>query len=101
MRVRSRVRWAAALAVGVGVAFGVAPAVIGEFASGKRGGIDQPTRAKAVANFAPRTAGQLRDDGTPVEADLYDLGGYNDLFSQLPPGRGLAVVALCWIGGAG
>lgn len=60
----------------------VAPAVIGEFASGKRGGIDQPTRAKAVANFAPRTAGQLRDDGTPVEADLYDILLTTDVLAE-------------------
>jgi hypothetical protein len=60
----------------------VAPAVIGEFASGKRGGIDQPTRAKAVANFAPRTAGQLRDDGTPIEADLYDILLTTDVIAE-------------------
>lgn len=60
----------------------VAPAVIGEFASGKRGGIDQPTRAKAVANFAPRTAGQLREDGTPVEANLYDILLTTDVLAE-------------------
>ncbi|KQX08190.1 MULTISPECIES: SNF2-related protein [unclassified Leifsonia] len=60
----------------------IAPAVIGEFASGKRGGIDQPTRAKAVANFAPRTAGQLRDDGTPIEADLYDILLTTDVLAE-------------------
>jgi hypothetical protein len=60
----------------------VAPAVIGEFASGKRGGIDQPTRAKAVANFAPRTAGQLRDDGTPIETDLYDVLLTTDVLAE-------------------
>lgn len=60
----------------------VAPAVIGEFASGKRGGIDQPTRAKAVANFAPRTAGRLRDDGTPIEADLYDILLTTDVLAE-------------------
>lgn len=60
----------------------VAPAVIGEFASGKRGGIDQPTRAKAVANFAPRTAGRLRDDGTPVEDDLYDILLTTDVLAE-------------------
>ncbi|MDZ4046523.1 MAG: helicase-related protein [Rhodoglobus sp.] len=56
--------------------------MIGEFASGKRGGIDQPTRAKAVANFAPRTAGQLRDDGTPVEDDLYDILLTTDVLAE-------------------
>lgn len=60
----------------------VAPAVIGEFASGKRGGIDQPTRAKAVANFAPLTAGKLRDDGSPVEADLYDILLTTDVLAE-------------------
>ena len=60
----------------------VAPAVIGEFASGKRGGIDQPTRAKAVANFAPRTAGQLRADGTPIEVDLYDILLTTDVLAE-------------------
>lgn len=60
----------------------VAPAVIGEFASGKRGGIDQPTRAKAVANFAPRTAGKLKADGTPIEADLYDVLLTTDVLAE-------------------
>jgi len=60
----------------------VAPAIIGEFASGKRGGIDQPTRAKAVANFAPRTAGQLRNDGTPVEHNLYDILLTTDVLAE-------------------
>lgn len=60
----------------------VAPAIIGEFASGKRGGIDQPTRAKAVANFAPRTAGRLKDDGTSVEADLYDILLTTDVLAE-------------------
>lgn len=60
----------------------IAPAIIGEFASGKRGGIDQPTRAKAVANFAPRTAGRLKDDGTPVEADLYDILLTTDVLAE-------------------
>lgn len=60
----------------------IAPAVIGEFASGKRGGIDQPTRAKAVANFAPRTAGRLRDDGTAVETDLYDILLTTDVLAE-------------------
>lgn len=60
----------------------VAPAVIGEFASGKRGGIDQPNRAKAVANFAPCTAGRLRDDGTPIEEDLYDILLTTDVLAE-------------------
>lgn len=60
----------------------VAPAIIGEFASGKRGGIDQPTRAKAVANFAPRTAGRLRNDGTPIESDLYDILLTTDVLAE-------------------
>lgn len=60
----------------------LAPAIIGEFASGKRGGIDQPTRAKAVANFAPRTAGQLKDDGTPIESDLYDILLTTDVLAE-------------------
>ncbi|TFB80038.1 SNF2-related protein [Terrimesophilobacter mesophilus] len=60
----------------------LAPAIIGEFASGKRGGIDQPTRAKAVANFAPRTAGRMRNDGTPVEDDLYDLLLTTDVLAE-------------------
>ncbi|RWR25208.1 helicase [Agrococcus lahaulensis] len=60
----------------------LAPAIIGEFASGKRGGIDQPGRAKAVANFAPRTAGQVRADGTPVENDLYDILLTTDVLAE-------------------
>lgn len=60
----------------------LAPAIIGEFASGKRGGIDQPTRAKAVANFAPRTAGRLHGDGTPVEDDRYDILLTTDVLSE-------------------
>lgn len=60
----------------------VAPPIIGEFASGKQGGIDQHTRAKAVANFAPRTAGNLRDDGSPIEQDLYDILLTTDVLSE-------------------
>lgn len=60
----------------------VAPAVIGEFASGKTGGINQTARAKAVANFAPRTAGALKTDGTPVEKDLYDILLTTDVLAE-------------------
>jgi hypothetical protein len=60
----------------------LAPAIIGEFASGKTGGIDQPTRAKAVANFAPRTAGRLKDDGTPAEEDKYDILLTTDVLAE-------------------
>ena len=60
----------------------VAPAVIGEFASGKTGGINQTARAKAVANFAPRTAGALKTDGTPAEKDLYDILLTTDVLAE-------------------
>ncbi|WP_047522768.1 helicase-related protein [Microbacterium sp. ZOR0019] len=60
----------------------VAPAVIGEFASGKTGGINQTARARAVANFVPRTAGALKTDGTPVEKDLYDILLTTDVLAE-------------------
>lgn len=60
----------------------IAPAIIGEFASGKHGGINQTTRAKAVANFVPRTAGRLKDDGTPVEEDKYDILLTTDVLAE-------------------
>lgn len=60
----------------------LAPAIIGEFASGKTGGINQVARAMAVANFAPRTAGRLSDDGTPKDDDLYDILLTTDVLAE-------------------
>ncbi|MCC7128570.1 MAG: helicase [Microbacteriaceae bacterium] len=60
----------------------LAPAIIGETVTGKQGGVDQPSRAKAVANFAPRTAGRRREDGTPVEDDLYDILLTTDVLAE-------------------
>jgi hypothetical protein len=60
----------------------LAPAIIGEYASGKAGGIHQATRANAVARFAPRTAGRLDDDGNPLDEDEYDILLTTDVLAE-------------------
>lgn len=60
----------------------LAPAIIGEYASGKTGGIHQATRASAVARFAPRTAGRLDDDGNPLDDDEYDILLTTDVLAE-------------------
>lgn len=58
------------------------PPVIGEFLSGKTGGVDQASRANYVAWFAPRTAGRLDVDGNPVQEDKYDILLTTDVLAE-------------------
>ena len=60
----------------------LAPPIIGEYASGKTGGIDQMSRARAVAGFAPRTAGRLDDNGVPQDEDEYDILLTTDVLAE-------------------
>jgi len=60
----------------------LAPAIIGEYASGKTGGVSQTTRAAAIAGFAPRTAGKLDKDGNPTVADKYDILMTTDVLAE-------------------
>lgn len=60
----------------------LAPAIIGEYASGKAGGIHQSARAGAIANFAPRTAGRLNDAGVPLDDDEYDILLTTDVLAE-------------------
>jgi hypothetical protein len=60
----------------------LAPAIIGEYASGKTGGINQATRANAIAGFAPRTAGRLDDDGHPLDQDQFDILLTTDVLAE-------------------
>lgn len=49
---------------------------------GRKQGIDQTARARVLERFAPATAGALRDDGTPVATDEYDLLLTTDVLSE-------------------
>ncbi|MGV3713505.1 SNF2-related protein [Pseudolysinimonas sp.] len=60
----------------------LAPPIIGEYASGKTGGINQEGRAKAIAGFAPRTAGRLDPQGNPVDSDDYDILLTTDVLAE-------------------
>ncbi|MER3389269.1 MAG: helicase-related protein [Microcella sp.] len=60
----------------------LAPPIIGEYASGKTGGINQVSRAKAIAGFAPRTAGQLDKEGLPIHPDDYDILLTTDVLAE-------------------
>ncbi|MCE7483501.1 SNF2-related protein [Microbacterium profundi] len=60
----------------------LAPAIIGEYASGKTGGVSQSARAAAIANFAPRTAGRLDGDGNPRDEDKYDILLTTDVLAE-------------------
>lgn len=60
----------------------LAPPIIGEYASGKTGGINQVSRAKAIAGFAPRTAGQLNAEGEPLNPDEYDILLTTDVLAE-------------------
>lgn len=60
----------------------LAPAIIGEYASGKTGGVSQIARAAAIAGFAPRTAGRLDDEGNPRDADKYDILLTTDVLAE-------------------
>lgn len=60
----------------------LAPPIIGEYASGKTGGIHQSSRANAIAGFAPRTAGKLDDDGRPLYPDEFDILLTTDVLAE-------------------
>lgn len=60
----------------------IAPPIIGEYASGKKGGIKQTSRAKAIAGFAPRTAGSVDADGVPTNPDEYDILLTTDVLAE-------------------
>jgi hypothetical protein len=49
---------------------------------GRKQGIDQTARARILAGFAPATAGRLNEDGTPLDADRYDLLLTTDVLSE-------------------
>lgn len=49
---------------------------------GRKMGVDQSARARILAGFAPATAGPLRDDGTPIATDRYDLLITTDVLSE-------------------
>ncbi len=49
---------------------------------GAKGGTDQEARAREIMRFAPKTAGSLRDDGTPLTDDRYDLLFTTDVLSE-------------------
>jgi hypothetical protein len=53
-----------------------------ESVRGRKMGIDQTARARILAGFAPATAGPLRDDGTPIAQDRYDLLLTTDVLSE-------------------
>lgn len=60
----------------------LAPPIIGEYASGKTGGIHQASRAAAIAGFAPRTAGRVDDGGNPMDDDQFDILLTTDVLAE-------------------
>lgn len=60
----------------------LAPPVIGEYASGKSGGVNQVSRAAVIAGFAPRTAGRLNAAGEPTDDDKYDILLTTDVLAE-------------------
>jgi hypothetical protein len=55
---------------------------VAESVRGRKMGVDQTARARILAGFAPVTAGPLRDDGTPIAADRFDLLLTTDVLSE-------------------
>lgn len=55
----------------------LAPAIFGT-----RGQGNQQDRAKAIAGFCPKTAGELDEDGNPRSEDLYDLIVTTDVLAE-------------------
>jgi hypothetical protein len=49
---------------------------------GARGGSAQDERADAIARFCPMTAGELRDDGSPVNEDGFDILVTTDVLAE-------------------
>lgn len=60
----------------------LADPIIGETRTGKQGGIKQKARAKTVAEFAPRTAGRIGDDGDPINKDNFDILLTTDVLAE-------------------
>jgi hypothetical protein len=56
----------------------LAPAAV----KGAKSGIDQKARARLLSQFAPETAGELNNDGSPQEEDKYDLLFTTDVLSE-------------------
>lgn len=50
--------------------------------AGKSGGVDQGGRATVIEGFAPKTAGQLDDEGEPLGKDLYDILVTTDVLAE-------------------
>ena len=55
----------------------IAPAVFGA-----RRGSSQDDRAATLAGFAPMTAGEVREDGTPLSKDIYDVLITTDVLAE-------------------
>jgi hypothetical protein len=55
----------------------VAPAVFGSY-----GLTDQDDRARAIAQFCPKTAGELKPDGTPKSEDKFDIMFTTDVLAE-------------------
>ena len=53
-----------------------------EAVRGRKIGVDQTARARILGGFAPATAGPLRDDGTPIYTDRYDILVTTDVLSE-------------------
>ena len=49
---------------------------------GDSGSVDQGGRKRVIEGFAPATAGKLRDDGTPIATDEYDLLLTTDVLAE-------------------
>jgi hypothetical protein len=49
---------------------------------GAAGSMTQTARAEVIANFCPRTAGELRDNGEPASDDLYDIVITTDVLAE-------------------
>jgi hypothetical protein len=60
----------------------LADPIFGESRSGAQGGINQEKRARFVAEFAPRTAGRLNDDGEPLNENKYDILLTTDVLAE-------------------
>lgn len=60
----------------------LADPILGEGRTGRQGGVEQKTRARTVAEFAPRTAGRIGDDGFPINPDNYDILLTTDVLAE-------------------
>lgn len=60
----------------------LAEPIFGESKGGGQGGVNQTKRAQIVAEFAPRTAGRLDDNGNPINPDNYDILLTTDVLAE-------------------